>query len=467
MKPSFSSFAAKVRSAVLSYGSDVRGIGADSLLAYRNFVHWNLSKLAIFAYAFAAGLIFSIPFLLGIVGIGYYALSNPAGDASRSLFEGKASLPLIQAAILENFGAVTGAVILLLCVVTVFSIFVSYGYFLLSNVHRSYLEGAPLKIRSNLFFAWKKVLRFVAVLGWASLYLLAPALVGIVAFGIAIATMSSGDADPAKNVAMGAVTLAIAVVTALSVAYYAIRTGFSTFVLLADDAGELSGRECVRRSLALTRGKMIRVTLLLLPFVAVVGIADNLLSSLDEKAAVSRMYDTAVRVKSETASGSDDATFLKGYVDRALETEDLRDVVDIINAHAPQASGIDREFFESVAPYLERTALDPRAKRYESLFNALNFLVLDGILSLAYLSLFFRVGGSLRNGSGPVARKEPETDAGSEKAEKTETEKPAAKKKPAAKPSAKSAESDAGTKKKAPAKKPASPKKPAKTKPAE
>ncbi len=48
------------------YVSDLRPIASDVAEPYRNFLHWNLSKLAIFLYALAAGFVASIPFLAGM-----------------------------------------------------------------------------------------------------------------------------------------------------------------------------------------------------------------------------------------------------------------------------------------------------------------------------------------------------------------------------------------------------------------
>lgn len=444
----------EIKKHLSNYFSDLRDTGKEFAIPFRHFVHWNLSKLVIFVYSFAAGLVFSVPFLLAMGAIGYYALAFPAGDATSALVSSRQTLSvsLIQLALLENLGKVVVELLLFVCVLTVFSIFVTYGYYLLANVYRSYLEGTELPVRTNAYFDRKRLYKFTAALGWSSLYVLTPVVVGLVAFAVAVIFLSSPDAaDESRNLVLGSVTAAIAAASFFAFLYFAIRTGFSTFEILSDDSASETGRAYVRRSMALTKGKTFRIVMLVLPFAIVTGFAESLIRNADYAAAVSRMYSEAVRLKAETGTGMDDTAFLEGYLDRTLDVADQNDVVSIMGGHQARKEGIDREFFEEVAPYLDRSELDPDAGGFESLFNLLSFLLLDGLLSMAYLSIFLRLGGSLR-GNAPTATTGAETpEAPTEEPVAEEPKKPV--EKPAAKPKAAPKNKEADGKPKVPAKK--------------
>lgn len=183
------------------YGSDLKKTGGDVVLPYRHFVHWNVSKAVIFGYSLVAGLVFSLPFLIAIGAVIFYALSFPAGEATEALVSSKESISttLVSAALFENFGKAALSVILFLFVLATFSIFATYGYYLLAHAYRGYFEGTETPLRSNAFFDWKRVWKFAGVLGWSSLYVLAPILVGAALFLVAILLFATNSEEISRN----------------------------------------------------------------------------------------------------------------------------------------------------------------------------------------------------------------------------------------------------------------------------
>lgn len=115
--------------------------------------------------------------------------------------------------------------------------------------------------------------------------------------------------------------------------------------------------------------------------------------------------------------------------------------VSIVSEHKPQKDGIDRNFFNEIAPYLDRQKIDPSWKDYDRVFAFVSFLLLDGLVLMAYFSAFLQMGGNLRNGSeaevveesGPEPASEPEPV---EKPKKAAAKKAPAKKNPAVKKAA-------------------------------
>lgn len=151
-----------------SYKSQFQQILGNLILLYKNFFHWNISKVCVFLYANILGFLVSSPFIGGIV-YQYFTIYNQLGLASSP-----------EQFILSNVGAIIITALLMLCIVTIFICTYTYGNFLMMNVYKSYLEGEKLAYTKNLYFSRKYFSAYMGVLGWISLYMLAPLLTGVV-----------------------------------------------------------------------------------------------------------------------------------------------------------------------------------------------------------------------------------------------------------------------------------------------
>lgn len=158
-----------------SYTAHIKYISRNVVLLYRNFLHWNISKISIFLYANIIGFVASLPFV-GIIVYQYFSSYSKLGlSVSAEEF------------LLGNIGTVAFTILSLLCIVTIFICTYTYGNFLLQNVYKSYLTGEKLPYTENLYFSWKHFRTYIGILGWISLYLLAPIMVGVllvIPFGI-------------------------------------------------------------------------------------------------------------------------------------------------------------------------------------------------------------------------------------------------------------------------------------------
>lgn len=301
----------------------------------------------------------------------------------------------------------------------------------------------------NRYFDWKTIWKFTTTLGWSSLYVFAPLVIGaLVVLGIAFTAYFAGWTDESITYKTGIVTSITLALTFGFVIYFAFRTGFATFALLADQGPVSTGREYVRRSMTMTKGKVIHAMLLVIPFSIVVGIGETVLQQIDGSMAVSRMYDEAVKLKEQTGKEKTDSDFISDYVERGLGNEDASMAVSIISERQPKKDGIDRAFFDEISPFLDRSELDGSARLFESFFKLLSFLLLDGLLIMAYFSVFLRFGGNLRDpdaqdseavetesGGTSVSGKSAPKTAEATPTKKIPAKKPAVKK-PAAKKSA-------------------------------
>ncbi len=111
-----------------SYISHLRVISENIILLYKNFFHWNLSKISIFLYSIAMGIIASIPFV-GVMVYQFFTIYPELGvSVSANDF------------MLSHIPAIIITMIMLLCIVFVFICTFTYGNFLLQNVYKSYLK---------------------------------------------------------------------------------------------------------------------------------------------------------------------------------------------------------------------------------------------------------------------------------------------------------------------------------------
>lgn len=160
---------------MLTYKATLAAIWNDVKLVYKNFWHWNLSKVVLTTYATLASFIVSIPFLVGIFWGLYqvmpYFNALKVNDIDGGLKIILSQLPYIL--LILFFG---------LIVLSVVIFFFSYLYYLLTHVYKSYLDGEKLAIGKNHYFSWTHMWKFMGVFSWLSLYFLVPIVIGVVVF---------------------------------------------------------------------------------------------------------------------------------------------------------------------------------------------------------------------------------------------------------------------------------------------
>jgi hypothetical protein len=222
-----------------------------------------------------------------------------------------------------------------------------------------------------------------------------------------------------KNAVIGGVVAVIAAFSAGSALYVGIRTAFSTFPLLVDETLTKTGKSYVLEGWKFSKGKFWKILFLLIPFALAVSVAEGLLSGFESGLESSRTYANAVRARAEAGSEfSTDSEFVKGYFNRFLEPEEIREAVEILSNHEGLKEGVDREFFKEISPYLDLSKLDSNARAYGWLFNMASFFLLDGLMTMAWLSIYLRLGGKLRAGKLQIAEKPKPTSTRSPRASK-------------------------------------------------
>lgn len=171
----------------------------DFKLLYANFFHWNLSKIAIMLFAIVFGLLLSLPFIAGIVLIGYSILGSASADALSNFVNSGILDPSLLSTLTENIWKILSAVICFAVVIGIFSFTLTYTYVLMLNVYRGYLEGKKLPVRKNLYFSWQHLKKYLGVLGWTSLYILPPIVFAIIVLLGLFGLTTTGILDPTSD----------------------------------------------------------------------------------------------------------------------------------------------------------------------------------------------------------------------------------------------------------------------------
>lgn len=357
-----------------AYTANLKQISGNILLLYRNFLHWNLSKVLIFLYANITGFVTSLPFV-GIIVYQYLSVYSKLGVSMDP-----------EEFLLGNMGTVTITVLVFLGILTIFICTYTYGNFLLQNVYKSYLAGEKLPYTANLYFSWKHFRAYIGILGWISLYLLAPITIGlilIVPFGI-FAKMSLG----LSTFLVGGVSLTIFIALFVWLIALMIRLIFSSYILLYSEE-VAKAKMYIDESFRLTKRKVWKIIFLIFPFLFTLGVLAGSLQIGEEGLLKNRIHTKLLEIQSQ--SGQDDHKLLEGFF--AGNENEKEEFGAIEKAFSPVNNGIDREFLSSSLPYLDTGAIDTNWWIFSSIFLLLSFLLFEGLPSMIYLSVYHTIKG--------------------------------------------------------------------------
>ncbi len=352
-----------------NYIINLKQIFQNIILIYRNFFHWNISKICIFLYANIVGFVVSIPFV-GIIVYQYFSHYSALGLSVSA-----------QEFLLNNIGTVILTILLLLCIIIIFISTYTYGNFLLQNVYKSYLVGEKLPYTKNLYFSGKHFRAYIGILGWMGLYLLAPIMVGIILiipFGI-MANMSFG----LSPFIAGVISLVFFTGLLIWFIYLTIRMIFAYYILLYSDE-VLKAKTYISESFRMTKKKVWKIIFLILPFLIVLGMIGMIIQTGEEVVTEKQVYDKLIEIQSQ--SHQDDHKLLEGFFN-GNET-DKEDFAKIEQYYTPMKDTIDKRFLSASINYISVKSIDQNWWIFTSIFVVFSFLLLEGLSSMTYLSTY-------------------------------------------------------------------------------
>ena len=273
----------------------------------------------------------------------------------------------------------------------------SYGYYLTAKVCESYTKGEKLDILKNDYFNPKLIWKFIGVLGWSGVYLLAPLAFGLGVVVILFVLFQAGILTPTTNLLHGQILGGLLMVGGICFFIYfvivTIRVLFSYMFMLDGDVLTTPARQLVQKSIALVSGKIAQIILLILPFIIVTGLVgagiEGILQFRDIQSLETRINAAA---KADPKAFENDHSyvqreFIKSY---SLDESSLKEVLAIANEYNPKTDGVDREYLKEIYPYIVKSGtLDTNEDMAWRIgISILGFLLLEGVIIMVYLSVF-------------------------------------------------------------------------------
>lgn len=223
----------------------------DIILLYRNFVHWNLSKMVINIVAIFVWVIFALPFLL----FSWFVwLIDPIPWATFISYQIQWVSPILEVmsfASLHTFSFVIMTISMILAL-TAFLIWNAYSNVLYVRLYSSYLEGEKLSIWKHIYLSRDRLRRFVSIALWHLVYVSIPAFVVL---WIVLWVIILHGAGAFSFEVFSLILLIITLLSIFLLSYIIYRLLFSIVLLAKESDTKLSkhsGRHYIKKSLSLT-----------------------------------------------------------------------------------------------------------------------------------------------------------------------------------------------------------------------
>lgn len=249
----------------------------DIIKLFRNFIHWNISKILITIFSYLIWIVFIIPFLV-IAWIIWFFIPVEWWIIFSSILSNQ-EIPY-QAVIwfLNNYFILFLFWLVIVLSVISLGIWVSYSKVLLFNLNLWYLKWEKINYFNNVTFNSKYILKYLQIILWNILFWLIPIsifLFSFITFSLIILFWSS----PADQLAwwwnlFNIILLIIFILCVFIFIYISYRLIFS-YILLIDKGYEKKAFYYIKKSFELTSWiknllnffwLAILLTIILLPF---------------------------------------------------------------------------------------------------------------------------------------------------------------------------------------------------------
>lgn len=156
----------------------VKTISFDVSKIYKNFIHWNISKVIISLATIALGFVFALPFMIILIimyfvfDLSVYIDSIQVNMLSLYTFAGQ--MPVVFTLFM---------IFILLAWLTML-FWYSYKKVLLTRLNLDYIDGNKMSYFAKENYDYKLISKYIGVISWVSLFVAIPVLVFLVIFFI-------------------------------------------------------------------------------------------------------------------------------------------------------------------------------------------------------------------------------------------------------------------------------------------
>lgn len=244
----------------------------DIIYLYKNFMHWNISKILISFWSLLLGFMMAAPIFVIAVIIWFIDPINWSELISFALSWNDISYNIVWEIATHQYWFFC-MVFLIIVWIFLFLLASSYSFLLHANLSLHYLKDKPLKFKKNLYMSKVHISTFMSIICWNFMYLFTPFIiwVGIIFFMYLFFNIGF--------ITFNTLSIFIAIATVMLIIWivYLVYRIIFGYVLLARDSKKkklLSGKEYLQESIKITQGSSfwkflficIVYSLVLLPF---------------------------------------------------------------------------------------------------------------------------------------------------------------------------------------------------------
>lgn len=203
---------------------------------YKNFIHWNISKILIYLSSILLGLLLAIPFLILMLIIWYIDPINWNGVLF-SLTSWASIDFAIYSSFYENIAVFLLQIFIFIMFVSMLLFWYSYKIILFSKLNLAYINWSKLPYKNNDYFNWKLIWAYFWTVWWAWLVIFIPVFIFLLIFTLLVVSfwwpanlMNYWNWDIRS---FGLILFILFIITIISVLYLSYRVSFS-FINIVD-----------------------------------------------------------------------------------------------------------------------------------------------------------------------------------------------------------------------------------------
>lgn len=255
------------------YRDNLFYIARNILKAYKNFFHWNLSKILIWIYSRILWIIINIPFAVIIITIIYSISSSIKPELINKLFiENKIDYSLVIL-FLNNPLAIISIIVLFFIMLYLFIFAMMYWELLQQNIFISYLKWEKLGLFKNYYLNFKLIYKFLKLFSIEIGLILLPIIVAwiyilLILIGwYIIPTLR--ELVMSQNIYFAIINILILIGFIIVTINIILRLTMTNYILLNSSKFDEKPSKFIKKSFEITRGELLKIIALGIPFLAI------------------------------------------------------------------------------------------------------------------------------------------------------------------------------------------------------
>lgn len=256
-----------------SYKENIIYITKNIIKVYRNFFHWNLSKIVIWIYSRIFWIIINIPIAIIVVGILYSISSSVKLEwVNNLMLENKIDYWLVSLFLSKPF-AIISVIILSLVMLYLFIFAMMYWELLQQNIFINYFKWEKLKILKNYYLNYKLIWKFFKLFFVSFSLILLPIILAWIYIIVILLSWYFvpfiKDLLMTQNIYFSIINLLILASFFVILINIILRLPVVNYVLLYSDDFNKKPLMYIKEVFKITKGKTLKIIGLAIPFFAI------------------------------------------------------------------------------------------------------------------------------------------------------------------------------------------------------